>query len=123
MDTLEETFKDINTRINMLIDFENGRLSWENAKLALRFYKGEIKNLEQTALKPRWNEPFRVLHKTIHKQTPKKLLDVVKYDLKKNKDDIEWIRKNMHYATLVSNDGIDLIVFYEPREDYLKQIR
>ena len=118
MEPLEVTFEFVNTRIDMLMAFEEGNLSWKEAKLALRFY-GDIKELEETALRPSWNEPFKVLHKTINMRTPLKLQEVVKYDLKRH-GDTDWLKKNMHYATKVSNDGITLIVFYQPRDEYLR---
>lgn len=123
MEPLEETFKHVNTRIDMLLAFEDGNLPWEQAKLALRFY-GDIKQLEETALKPSWSEPFKVLHKTIDMRTPLKLREVVKYDLKRvlKRGDIDWLRKNLYYATKVNNDGITLIIFYEPREEYLRTL-
>ena len=120
MEPLEETFKHVNTRIDMLMAFEENNLPWEEAKLALRFY-GDIEQLEETALRPRWKKPFKVLHKTIDKRTPVKLREVVKYDLKRHSD-IDWLRKNMHYATKVNNNGITLIVFYEPRDEYLRAL-
>ena len=120
MEPLEETFKHVNTRIDMLMAFEEGTLSWKEAKMALRFY-GDIKQLEETALRPRWTEPFKVLHKTIDMRTPKKLRDVVKFDLKRQKS-TDWLKKNMFYATKVNNDGITLIVFYEPRDEYLRTL-
>jgi len=120
MEPLEETFTHVNTRIDMLLSYEEGNLSWKEAKMALRFY-GDIKQLEETALRPSWNEPFKVLHKTIDMRTPKKLREVVKYDLKRHKD-TDWLKKNMFYATKVGNDGITLIVFYEPREEYLRTL-
>ena len=118
MEPLEETFKHVNTRIDMLMAFEEGNLSWKQAKMALRFY-GDIKQLEETALRPSWKEPFKVLHKTIDMRTPLKLREVVKYDLKRHSN-TDWLKKNMYYATKVSNDGIKLVVFYEPREEYLR---
>ena len=117
---LEETFTYVNTRIDMLMAFEEDKLSWEEAKMALRFY-GDIKQLEETALNPSWSEPFKVLHKTINMRTPKKLQEVVKYDLKRHKD-TDWLKKNMFYATKVGNDGITLLVFYEPRKEYLQTL-
>tara|TARA_B110000858_G_C17756983_1_gene452623 strand:- start:504 stop:905 length:402 start_codon:yes stop_codon:yes gene_type:complete len=123
MEPLEDTFKHVNTRIDMLVAFEDGNLTWEQAKLALRF-NGDIKQLEETALKPSWNEPFKVLHKTIDMRTTLKLREVVKYDLNSvlKRGDTDWLRKNMYYATKVNNDGITLIIFYEPREEYLRTL-
>lgn len=118
MEPLEQTFAHVNTRIDMLLAYEDGNLPWEQAKMALRFY-GDIKQLEETALRPSWKEPFNVLHKTIHERTPEKLQEVIKYDLKRHKD-TDWLRKNMYYATKVNNDGITLVVFYEPRDEYVR---
>jgi len=120
MEPLEQTFEYVNTRIDMLLSYEEGNLSWKEAKMALRFY-GDIKQLEETALRPSWKEPSKILHKTIDMRTPLKLRDVVKYDLKRQKN-TDWLKKNMFYATKVGNDGITLIVFYEPREEYLRTL-
>jgi hypothetical protein len=118
MEPLKETFKHVNTRIDMLLAFEDGNLPWEQAKMALRFY-GDIKQLEETALRPSWKEPFNVLHKTIDMRTPEKFQELIKYHLKRQKN-TDWLKKNMYYATKVGNDGITLVVFYEPREEYLR---
>lgn len=118
---MPDAFKYVNKRIDMLIYHEQGALPWQSAKLALQFENNRF--LEETALVPIGDEPFLVLHKTIQRQTPNRLQEVVEIDCKKYEDDIYWFFDHMRYATKVDKDGVSLIVFYKPLERYLREIR
>ena len=112
---IQIVYENINSKINRMLEYEKENILWKNVGAT----PSTFELFENNRIKPTGIEKYIVLDKTIKKVTPKNVFERVKFDIRKNKDDFDWMKKHFNFATQVKKNKISLVVFYKPRSSYV----
>ena len=112
---IQIVYENINKKIDRMLEYEKENILWKNVGAT----PSTFELFENNRIKPTGIEKYIVLDKTIKKLTPNNVFERVKFDIRKKKDDFDWMKKHFNFATQVKKNKISLVIFYKPRLSYV----